>query len=615
MSDDRVAPLAVHGRPSPAQAWSRALRLTANLARTPDRILPTVIDELADRHGDAPALLSDAETLTYRGLAERSRQYARWALEQGIAPGDTVALMMTNRPDYMAVWLGITSVGGTVALVNTSLAGGALAHVVNVAGPSHVIVSSSLLAQFESAAADLRCRPRVWTHGGAEDATPALDRFVARYTVEPLTAAERRAVTIEDRALCIYTSGTTGLPKAANVSHGRLMQWSHWFGGLLDTQPTDRMYNCLPMYHSVGGVLAIGAVLVGGGSVVIRDRFSASQFWSDIVRWECTLFQYIGELCRYLTLAPPDPDERAHRLRACCGNGLRPDVWAEFRDRFAIPQILEFYASTEGNVSMFNVEGEPGAIGRVPMFLAHRFPAVLVKFDVARQLPVRDERGRCIRCAPNEVGEAIAPVVAKPSSLGDRFEGYTSAEESARKILRDVFEPGDAWFRTGDLMRRDERGFFYFVDRVGDTFRWKGENVSTSEVAEAISACAGVKAAAVYGVTVPGADGKAGMAAILADATLDLAALRASLAARLPAYARPLFLRLRTEMDMTATLKHANHQLAAEAYDPDATADLIYVDDPHAQAFVRVDRSVYARIQAGGLSSRRAPGARETTTS
>jgi fatty-acyl-CoA synthase len=249
------------------------------------------------------------------------------------------------------------------------------------------------------------------------------------------------------------------------------------------------------------------------------------------------------------------------------------------------------------------------------MFLAHRFPAVLVKFDVARQLPVRDERGRCIRCAPNEVGEAIAPLVAKPSSLGDRFEGYTSAEESARKILRDVFEPGDAWFRTGDLMRRDERGFFYFVDRVGDTFRWKGENVSTSEVAEAISACAGVKAAAVYGVTVPGADGKAGMAAILADATLDLAALRASLAARLPAYARPLFLRLRTEMDMTATLKHANHQLAAEAYDPDATADLIYVDDPHAQAFVRVDRSVYARIQAGGLSSRRAPGARETTTS
>jgi fatty-acyl-CoA synthase len=591
-------------RASAAQAWSRALRATADLGRTRDRILPTVIDELARTRGDAPALLSDQETLTYRDLADRSNQYARWALAHGIAKGDVVALMMTNRPDYMAVWLGITRIGGIVALVNTSLAGSPLAHVVNVAGPSHVIVSSTLIGQFETAAADLEHRPRLWIHGADAAGAPSLDRMVERYSSEPLASAECRTVTIDDCALYIYTSGTTGLPKAANVSHGRLMQWSHWFGGLLDTQAGDRMYNCLPMYHSVGGVLAIGAVLVGGGSVVIRDKFSARQFWSDIVRWDCTLFQYIGELCRYLMHTTPDPNERSHRIRACCGNGLRPDVWIDFQQRFAIPQILEFYASTEGNISMFNVEGVPGAIGRVPLFLAHRFPAALVKFDVESDMPVRDGRGRCVRCGPGEVGEAIGPVLAKPSSLGNRFEGYTSAEESEKKILRDVFEAGDAWFRTGDLMRRDEKGFFYFVDRIGDTFRWKGENVSTSEVAEAICACSGVKAATVYGVSIPGADGKAGMAAILADAALDLAALRDHIEKRLPPYSRPLFLRVRSAMDMTTTLKHAKQQLATEGYDPDATEDVIYFNDPHRNAFVRVDKSMYDALRRGQAFSR-----------
>ena len=188
-------------------------------------------------------------------------------------------------------------------------------------------------------------------------------------------------MTIADRALYIYTSGTTGLPKAANISHARLMQWSHWFAGLMDTDASDRLYNCLPMYHSVGGVLATGAVLADGGSVVLRESFSASQFWNDVVRWDCTLFQYIGELCRYLLHTAPNPLETQHRIRMCCGNGLRPDIWEDFQTRFRIPRILEFYAATEGNVSLFNVEGKPGAIGRVPAYLAHRFAATLIRFD------------------------------------------------------------------------------------------------------------------------------------------------------------------------------------------------------------------------------------------
>ena len=222
------------------------------------------------------------------------------------------------------------------------------------------------------------------------------------------------------------------------------------------------MYNCLPMYHSVGGVLATGAVLVGGGSVVIRERFSARQFWSDVVRWDCTLFQYIGELCRYLLHTEPHPHETEHRIRMCCGNGLRPDVWNGFKERFRIPQILEFYAATEGNVSLVNVEGKPGAIGRIPPFLAHRFPAALVKYDAEADAPVRDARGFCVRCAPNEVGEAIGQLLKDRSNVGSRFEGYTNEEASEQKILRDVFEPGDAWFRTGDLMRQGRARLFLF---------------------------------------------------------------------------------------------------------------------------------------------------------
>jgi len=575
----------------PTRVWLRALELTAPITTTPHRILPAVIEELAERFAEAPALLSEGECLTYRGLAARANRYARWALDRGLVKGDVVGLFMPNRPEYMAIWLGITRIGGVVALLNTNLAGAALAHAVNLVAPRHVIVAAELLEGFTRALPDLAGAPRIWAHGDGFGDFPRIDGDIERLAGDALGAAEARPATIEDRALYIYTSGTTGLPKAARVSHARLMQWSHWFAGMMDTRASDRMYNCLPMYHSVGGVLATGAVLVGGGSVVIRDKFSARQFWPDVIRWDCTLFQYIGELCRYLVHTERAPHDTEHRIRLACGNGLRPDVWNDFKIRFRIPQILEFYASTEGNVSMVNVEGKPGAIGRIPAFLAHRFPAALVRFDVARDEPVRNEAGFCVRCAP----------VEEPSNAGRRFEGYTSEEDSERKILRGVFEPGDAWFRTGDLMRRDADGYFYFVDRIGDTFRWKGENVATSEVSEAISAFPAVKAANVYGVTIPDADGRAGMAALVTDDGLDLAAFRAHLVDRLPEYARPLFVRLCSELDVTATFKHTKSEFVRQGYDPAATADVIYFNDPDRRAFVRLDTALYERIQAGQI--------------
>ncbi len=296
----------------------------------------------------------------------------------------------------------------------------------------------------------------------AGDDFARIDREIEDLSGEPLSAAERRDVTIADRALTIYTSGTTGLPKAANVSHHRLLQWSLWFAGLMNAGPDDRMYDCLPLYHSVGGVVATGALLARGGSVVIAEKFSAQRFWDDVAKWDCTLFQYIGELCRYLVNAPKHPRERAHRLRLCAGNGLRADVWEKFQQRFDIPKVLEFYAATEGNVSLYNVEGKVGAIGRIPPFLKHRFPLALVKFDDTDGAPARDAGGRCIRCATGEAGEAIGKIRGGSSPTGGDFEGYTSAEDTERKILRDVFEPGDAWYRTGDLMRMDCRRVLLF---------------------------------------------------------------------------------------------------------------------------------------------------------
>jgi fatty-acyl-CoA synthase len=578
---------------------ARALRYTTHIARNPSRVFPQLIDNLADKYGDAPALLSDRERLSYRQLSARANRYARWALAQGVAKGDTICLLMPNRPEFLAIWLGITQVGGVVALLNTNLMNVALAHCINVVTPRHIIVDAEMLIALQSAQPHITGDAKIWLHGDATANHPRIDHEVEDQPGGKLTQSERRALTIEDRALFIYTSGTTGLPKAANINHYRLMLASHAFAAVMNTRATDRMYDCLPLYHTSGGVLATGSLLLNGGSVVIRDRFSVREFWDDVVRWECTLLQYIGEFCRYLVNSPPHPKERAHKLRIACGNGLRPDVWQAFKERFGIPRIIEFYAATEGNVTIFNFDGKEGAVGRVPWFLAHRFPVKVVRFDVERQQPVRTADGFCIECDDDEPGEVVGKILRDASKPSARFEGYATKDETEKKILRDVFEKGDTWFRTGDLMRKDARGYFYFVDRIGDTFRWKGENVSTTEVAEAMGTFDGVQDANVYGVNVPGRDGRAGMAAVVADDTVNLTALRDHLAARLPDYARPVFLRMRQDMDMTATFKQKKLDLMKQGFDPEIIPEPIYFNDPVAKAFVRIDGPLYKRICAG----------------
>ncbi|TQF36446.1 long-chain acyl-CoA synthetase [Bradyrhizobium sp. UNPF46] len=585
--------------PSASKIWLKAIELTARIETLPGRLFADVVDDWAQRQPDRVALVTDEASLDYAGLSRRINRYARWARSVGVAKGDTVALIMPNGIDYVAAWLGISRVGGVVALLNTKLVGPSLAHCIDVARPAHIIVAHELTEMLDGAAPHLKTEAKVWTHGDARG-DRAIDVALAVLDDAPLSQEERGEVTINDRALLIYTSGTTGLPKAASISHRRILNWGLWFAGLTGATPQDRLYDCLPLFHSVGGIVAPCSMLAAGGSVVIAEKFSASHFWPDIVRHDCTLLQYIGELCRYLLKAPPSEYENRHRLRLVCGNGLRGDIWEDFQDRFAIPRILEFYAATEGNFSLFNVEGQPGAIGRIPPLLAHRFPANLVRLAPDSGSPLRNDEGFCIACARGEAGEAIGRIGTADEG-GGRFEGYTDAGETEKKVLRDVFAKGDAWFRTGDLMRIDDKGFFHFVDRIGDTFRWKGENVATSEVNEVMRDFTGVVDATTYGVSIPGADGRAGMSAIVVNEGFDMTALPAHLAQRLPAYARPVFIRISGEIDATETFKQKKGDLSREGFDPSAISDPLFMSEPKSGAYVPLDAEAYAAILDGSI--------------
>lgn len=562
---------------SAAVAWGEALAATAPIEAQPHRLLAHIIAEQAAQTPDAPALLSDRESFTFAELDGRARRWVAWAMAQGLKPGDCVALLMSNRPEYVAVWLGLSSAGVVVALINTSLAGRSLQHCLTVASPVHIIAEEPF-----AAAASAACDVPVLPHH--------------RIDLEAIApAASLPSVTIGDRALLIYTSGTTGLPKAAHVSHRRILNWALWFKGLLGNTAADRMYDCLPLFHSVGGIVAVAATLAAGGSTVIAPKFSASRFWADVTRWGCTQAQYIGELCRFLLNAPPAEDETRHALRLMVGNGMRADVWEGFKTRFAIPQIVEFYAATEGSFSLFNVEGKPGAIGKVPAFLRHRFPIAILRHDHETGEPMRGEDGLCIKADIGEAGEAIGRIGSGDGS--GRFEGYTDARDSERKVLRNVFKPGDAWFRTGDLMKIDAAGYYSFVDRIGDTFRWKGENVSTLEVANVLAALPGVMDAVVYGVEVPGHDGRAGMACLTVTESFSHGDVAARAAAELPAYAVPVFLRIAADVALTDTFKHRKSDLQREGFNPLASEDQLLVRVEG--AYMPLDAARHAAICSG----------------
>jgi fatty-acyl-CoA synthase len=405
----------------------------------------------------------------------------------------------------------------------------------------------------------------------------------------------RASVRGGDPLFLIYTSGTTGLPKAARFSHSRFMGGGS-YALLAGFGRRDVLYCALPLYHTVGGVMCVNAVLRAGATLALARRFRASHFWDEAAEAGATAFQYVGELCRYLLAQPPGSHDRAHRVRLAVGNGLRADVWPVFQERFRIAQIVEFYGATESNVSMVNLAGRVGSVGRP----APGMTVALLRWDSASEAPLRTAGGRCVACADGETGELLGRISEGRTAAG-RFEGYTSREASERKILRDVFEPGDAWFRSGDLLRRDADGYYYFVDRTGDTFRWKGENVSTEEVSRALDAFPAVAQSVVYGVEIPGSEGRAGMAALVLreGAALDAAALYHHVQQALPGFARPAFVRVAPALDTTSTLKLKKVALREAGWDPARCTDPIFVRDDVRQAFVPLTPETHASLSAG----------------
>ncbi|GAC1336719.1 MAG: long-chain-acyl-CoA synthetase [Beijerinckiaceae bacterium] len=581
----------------------RAVKMSGAIMTNPDRTFRDIVEELAVKHADKPAIVSDRERFTYAEWNGRANRYARWMRAQGLRKGDAVALFMPNRADYICVWTGGAKAGCITALINSNLTGKGLAHCIAIAEAKCIIVDAALVQEFEAARGLIDPSVCVFVHGEVPTSNlPRVDTALAEFSANNLGAAEREPMTIADKALYIYTSGTTGMPKAANINQSRLMRMMLGFAGATGASTKDTIYVALPLYHSTGGICGVGLALCVGGTCIIREKFSAREFFPDIVRHQCTLFVYVGELCRYLLATPPNAADTAHHLRACFGNGLRPDIFEAFRERFRLPRILEFYGATEGNISLFNFDSMSGAVGRIPKWLERKFSVKIVRFDIEREEVARGQDGLCIECAPDEVGEVLGEIVDDPKKPANKFDGYADKAATEKKILRDVFRRGDAWFRSGDLMKKDSRGYFYFVDRIGDTFRWKGENVSTTEVAETITTFPGVREAIVYGVRVPGSDGRAGMAAVVPDdvAHFDLAGLRAHLKAHLPDYACPMFLRLQDHLEITGTFKPRKMELVAEGFDPAKTSDPIYVEDKSAQAYVRMDAARYASLVSGG---------------
>eukprot|EP00753_Platysulcus_tardus_P006205 PLAT14029.1.p2 GENE.PLAT14029.1~~PLAT14029.1.p2 ORF type:complete len:677 (+),score=327.57 PLAT14029.1:41-2032(+) len=562
-------------------------------------------EQQADKYGDAPFLLFEGVTYSWREIEAEANRVANWAIHTArLVCKDVVVVMMENRVEFISTILGLAKVGIVAAMINTSLMGRGLIHVTSTAKAKAVIVGRELLSSYDAVRshADLAGLP-FYLHGGGAvpDWASSLEAALLEVSTERPHFEVRAGLRPKDSMFYIYTSGTTGLPKAAKVTHARVLSGSKLAVIIQGLSPADRIYTVLPLYHSAGNLLGLWAAIGSGASLALRRRFSASAFWREVTETESTVIQYIGELCRYLLAAPASEYDAAHKLRYAIGNGLRPDIWEAFRARFAVPQIVEFYASTEGNFSFFNNTNKTGAVGFLPPFLHRASHVRIVKFDVAEEQPVRTADGRCIECEPGEPGEAIARIEDKP---GRSFSGYTSNAATSKKILTDVFEPGDRYFRSGDLMRVDADGFVYFVDRIGDTFRWKGENVSTNEVAEALNDSIGVHSSNVYGVAVPGKDGRAGMAKMVVSDTFDLDALHAHMTAALPSYARPYFLRLSRDdtAHTTVTFKHRKVDLVKAGFDPAAVGDdELLFNDVSAGKFIPLTPDVYAKIIGGKM--------------
>ncbi|MYE81091.1 MAG: long-chain-acyl-CoA synthetase, partial [Gammaproteobacteria bacterium] len=474
------------------------LRLRADSRHT----IADYIERQVAKYADLPFILFEDRRITYREYNAMANRIAHWGLSVGLKAGDTIGFMMENRAEYVPVWSGFSKIGVKAALINTNLVGASVVHALEVAGAERLLLGPECAPNVADAALSNLPVYVLPEEGAADAGVPGAEdirRALAEQPDSDPDAALRASVCTGDSAFHIYTSGTTGLPKATNFNHQKLMAGGV-SGALLGLGKGEVVYCPLPLYHSAGGIGAVMIAMGAGGAVAVAREFSASRFWDDVRRYDAKGVIYIGELCRFLLNRPPDPRDGEHGLRWMFGIGLRADVWEPFQERFRIPRIVEGYGATEANVGGVNFSGKVGSVGKIR-------GGLLLRYDIERDELVRDAKGRYVECGPGEAGELLGRIPAGSKRMLRQFQGYTDPEATERKILRDVKKPGDAYFRSGDLLRRDDKGYYYFVDRIGDTFRWKGENVSTQEVAEALSAFPGVETANVYGVEVPGQEG------------------------------------------------------------------------------------------------------------
>ncbi len=532
--------------------------LTGLLARpSSKKSIGTVFADRAARYGDRVFLRFGDQQLTYREANAVANRYAAVLAARGVGNGDVVGIMLRNSPNAVLAMLAAVKCGAVAGMINYHQRGEVLAHSIGLLDAKVLIAETDLV----SAVADCG--------GVGATETLTIDDLERSAAGAPSTnPASASAVSARDTAFYIFTSGTTGFPKASVMTHLRWLKALAAFGGIgLRLKSSDTLYSCLPLYHNNALTVALSSVINSGATLALGTSFSASKFWDEVIAAEATAFIYIGEICRYLLNQPAKPTDRAHKVRVIAGNGLRPEIWDEFTERFGIARVCEFYASSEGNAAFINVFNVPRSTGVFPMPLAY------VEYDPDTGTPLRDDNGRVRRVPPGEPGLLLSPV-----NRLQPFDGYTDKESSEKKLVRNAFREGDVWFNSGDVMSPQGLGHAAFVDRLGDTFRWKGENVATTQVEAALASDDSVEQCTVFGVEIPRTGGRAGMAAIkLRDGVdFDGKSLAAAVYGQLPPYALPLFVRVVEELAQTTTFKSRKVELRDQGYGPDV-GDPLYV--------------------------------------
>ncbi|XP_067947380.1 long-chain fatty acid transport protein 1-like [Watersipora subatra] len=562
--------------------------------------VPSIFYEVCDRQPEKLCFIDALEgrKWTYREVDTYSNQVANHFLSLGCQPGDSVAVFMESSSQYVGLWLGLAKIGVVPALINYNLRLNALVHCLKAASVKSVVYGSELRSAIEEAAHLLPATLPLYELGPIDSSSPTLlDQTIlsASCSRPPLMKYD-----FNSPLIFIYTSGTTGLPKAAKVVHSRYFYMASSIYNFGNMNSSSVIYDTLPLYHTAGGILGVGQALMNGVTVVIRKRFSASNFWFDCIKYNCTSAQYIGEICRYLLAQPTRTEDRMHQVTMMYGNGLKPQIWTEFRDRFGIKKITEFYGATESNANAVNIDNRVGCVGFTSMIAPSMHPISVILVDKQTGAPLRGADGLCMRAPPGEPGELVGKI--QNTDAIHRFDGYSTNDATSKKVAHDVFSHGDSYFLTGDVLTMDEFGYLYFMDRTGDTFRWKGENVSTSEVEALVSNAIDKKDAVAYGVEVQGLEGRAGMVAIEdPHGLVDVTSLYKKLTSVLPNYARPVFVRMLKAASKTGTFKLKKVDLRNEGFDPLKTSDPLFYLNAKLGQYVELTQSAYADIQAGQI--------------